>query len=41
MVKISKGMTSNGQAADGTDDLSCVSLDLTLGVASEQVLIII
>ncbi len=25
------------QAADGTDDLSCVSLDLKLGVASEQV----
>ena len=25
------------QAADGTDDLSCISLDLKLGVASEQV----
>ena len=30
----------NDQAADGTDDFSCVSLDLTLGVASEQVIII-
>jgi len=29
-------LTCGGEAADGTDDLSCVSLDLTLGVASEQ-----
>ena len=36
----SASMHCNGQAADGTDDFSCVSLDLTLGVASEQVLMI-
>jgi len=29
-------LTCGGEAADGTDDLSCVSLDLKLGVASEQ-----
>jgi len=29
-------LTCGGEAADGTDDFSCVSLDLTLGVASEQ-----
>ena len=37
MMMIRMVNDDDDQAADGTDDLSCVSLDLKLGVASEQV----
>ena len=37
MIKRVNADADDDQAADGTDDLSCVSLDLKLGVASEQV----